>query len=77
MDIVDIAQEQQELMLAQSLAKRHTPVLSTHNKNSDGDYECIDCDELVEPQRVRLGLTLRCIGCQKRYEKKERQCNNS
>ena len=77
MDIVDIAQEQQELMLAQSLAKRHTPVLSTHNKNSDGDYECIDCGELVEPPRVRLGLTLRCIGCQKNYEKKVSLCNNS
>ena len=69
MDNADIAQQQQELMLAQSLANRHTPVLPTHNKNSDGDYECIDCGELVEPPRVALGLTLRCISCQQLHEK--------
>lgn len=72
MDNADIAQEYQELMLAQHLAAAtvQAPV-SVHNKNDDGNYECIDCDELVEPPRVKLGLTLRCIGCQKIYEKKE------
>ena len=70
MDNADIAQEYQELMLAQHLAAAtvQAPV-SVHNKNADGDYECIDCGELVEPQRVALGLTLRCISCQQLHEK--------
>lgn len=73
MDNADIAQEYQELMLAQHLAIAtvRPPAPTTDNKNSDGDYECIDCDELVEPPRVKLGLTERCIGCQQYYEKKE------
>ncbi|PNK59933.1 TraR/DksA C4-type zinc finger protein [Psychrobacter sp. FDAARGOS_221] len=72
MDNVDYAQKQQDIMLAQQLAIAHAKaqVITTHNQNSDGDYECIDCGELVEPQRVKLGLTLRCIGCQQDYEKK-------
>lgn len=71
MDNADIAQEYQELMLAQHLAKVavQAPAANTHNKNDDGDYECVDCDELVEPPRVKLGLTLRCIGCQQLHEK--------
>lgn len=69
MDNADIAQPYQDLMIEQSLANMPKPAVSTHNKNSDGDYECIDCGELVEPQRVQLGLTLRCIGCQQLYEK--------
>lgn len=72
MDNVDIAQRQQDIMLAQQLAKAHAQAqpLTAHNKNSDDDYECIDCGELVELPRVKLGLTLRCIGCQQDYEKK-------
>lgn len=77
MDNADIAQPLQTLMVEQSLANMRRPSLPTHNKNSDGDYECIDCGELVEPPRVKLGLTLRCIGCQQHYEKKESQCNKS
>lgn len=69
MDNADIAQPYQDLMVEQSLAKMHKPALPVHNKNSDGDYECIDCGEIVEPQRVQLGLTLRCISCQQLYEK--------
>ena len=69
MDNADIAQPYQELMIEQSLAKMRRPSLPTHNKNSDGDYECIDCDELVELPRVQLGLTLRCISCQQLHEK--------
>lgn len=70
MDNADIAQEYQELMLTQHLAAAtvRSPV-SDHNKNADGDYECIDCGELVEPPRVALGLTLRCISCQQLHEK--------
>ena len=71
MDNADIAQQYQELMLAQHLAAAtvQAPV-SMHNKNDDGDYECIDCNEIVEPPRVKLGLTLRCIGYQQHHEKK-------
>lgn len=69
MDNADIAQPYQELMIEQSLAKMPKPAVSDHNKNADGDYECIDCDELVEPPRVTLGLTLRCISCQQLHEK--------
>lgn len=70
MDAVDIAQKQQELSLARQLAQHHekTAQKTTHNQNSDGDYECIDCGELVEPQRVQHGLTLRCIACQTKHE---------
>ncbi|UNK05825.2 TraR/DksA C4-type zinc finger protein [Psychrobacter raelei] len=72
MDNVDIAQRQQDIMLAHQLAKAKAQIqpLTAHNQTSDGDYECIDCGELVELPRVKLGLTLRCIGCQKVYEKK-------
>ena len=69
MDNADIAQPYQELMIEQSLAKMSKPAVSDHNKNADGDYECIDCGELVEPPRVSLGLTLRCISCQQLHEK--------
>ncbi|MDN5619247.1 MAG: TraR/DksA C4-type zinc finger protein [Psychrobacter sp.] len=71
MDNADIAQNYQEIMLAQHLATAivRPPAASDHNKNDDGDYECIDCGEIVEPQRVRLGLTLRCIACQQLHEK--------
>lgn len=69
MDNADIAQPLQTLMVEHSLAKMRRPSLPTHNKNSDGDYECIDCGELVEPPRVSLGLTLRCISCQQLHEK--------
>lgn len=70
MDNADIAQNYQELMLEQHLAAATVKApVSVHNKNDDGDYECIDCGELVEPPRVRLGLTLRCIGCQQLHEK--------
>lgn len=73
MDNADIAQRQQEMLLAQQLANRQThTVLSTHNQTPDGNYECIDCGELVEPQRVRLGLSLRCMGCQQQHEKRSR-----
>lgn len=70
MDNAYIDIEYQELMLAQHLAAAtvQAPV-SVHNKNDDGNYECIDCDELVEPPRVALGLTLRCISCQQLHEK--------
>ena len=69
MDNADIAQPLQTLMVEQSLAKMRRPSLRPHNKNDDGNYECIDCDELVEPPRVKLGLTLRCISCQQLHEK--------
>ena len=69
MDNADIAQPYQELMIEQSLAKMPKSAVSDHNKNADGDYECIDCGELVEPPRVALGLTLRCISCQQLHEK--------
>lgn len=70
MDNADIAQQQQEIILAQQLAKVKVPAQSIHNQNSNGDYECIDCGDLVEPQRVKLGLTERCIVCQQHYEKR-------
>ena len=70
MDNADIAQRYQEITLAQHLAAATVQApASDHNKNNDGDYECVDCDEIVEPQRVRLGLTLRCIACQQLHEK--------
>lgn len=71
MDNADIAQPYQDIMVEQALAKMHKPTVTAHNKNADGDYECIDCDEIVEPPRVALGLTLRCISCQQQKEKKE------
>lgn len=69
MDNADIAQKYQEIMLAEQLAKATKTQQVAHNQNSDGDYECIDCGEFVEPPRVKLGLTLRCIACQQQYEK--------
>lgn len=71
MDNADIAQKYQEIMLAQHLAAATVQApASVHNKNDDGDYECIDCGEIVEPPRVKLGLTLRCIACQQQHEKR-------
>lgn len=69
MDNADIAQIEQERLLTRQLAKLNLPPQSTQNQNADGDYECIDCGELVEPQRVKLGLISRCIGCQQTFEK--------
>ncbi|WP_434353004.1 TraR/DksA C4-type zinc finger protein [Psychrobacter sp. HD31] len=73
MDAVDIAQRQQELLLAKQLEQHKASQTNKHlanNQTCDGDYECIDCGELVEPQRVKHGLTLRCIACQHKHEDK-------
>ena len=37
------------------------------------DY-CVDCHELIEPQRLKAAPhTLRCIDCQKDYERHQAQ----
>ena len=68
-DIVDIAQEQEELLRAQAL--RHVGA-------SDDGYEvdvntpryCEDCDEQIPLARVRaVPLCIRCVECQEIAEK--------
>lgn len=60
MDIIDSAQEREDLFKDQALAARQRP--STHKKSLS---ECVDCGEPIPGLRREAvpGCT-RCVGCQ-------------
>ncbi len=70
MDIIDIAQKQQEKEMKALLAQRRLANNVTNQQSSDGNYYCIDCDNAIPTQRVKLGFTVRCVTCQQELERK-------
>lgn len=75
-DAIDQAQDREQLDRDLALRAHEQRVAASYEPRRDGiDSLCIDCDQPIEPERLKVlaGKTSRCAHCAHVYEKRERE----
>lgn len=65
-DIADIANDAVQATLERNLAGL------LGNRSTASRETCIDCEDVIPPERRRLGGKVRCLSCQQDHETRNR-----
>ena len=63
----DLAERERVLHLQRQLAQSRT-LEDTPCEDAQGHRYCLDCEELIPPQRVQAVQAVRCVDCTQRLE---------
>lgn len=67
----DMATQVEDIFTSAALAAQRAKAAPQQVPNPDGTYpitECVDCDDEIVPDRLKLGR-IRCVYCQEKLEK--------
>ena len=68
MDEIDRAQLAELRIREEALARQRRIAESFEPRNGSVDGFCIDCDEAIDPARLKAISTARCIDCATKFE---------
>jgi len=68
-DEADIATQQQEQEMRLALAQRASTRTEDPDEDEQGNRYCLDCGEIIPPERVRAVGAVRCVHCATKRER--------
>ncbi|MBU2800823.1 hypothetical protein HFV02_00795 [Acidithiobacillus caldus] len=71
-DMADVAAEYEQRERDLALARRRAAPMEEPDEDSNGNWYCLDCGEIIPKARVSAVMAVRCVDCAGRREKMQR-----
>ncbi|WP_312283551.1 TraR/DksA C4-type zinc finger protein [Candidatus Igneacidithiobacillus taiwanensis] len=71
-DDVDITTQQQEQEMRMALAQRASTRMEDPDEDEEGNRYCLDCADIIPPERVQAVGAVRCVHCAGKRERYDR-----
>jgi len=68
-DEADIAAKQLEEEMRMTLAQRASIRMEDPDEDEQGNRYCLDCGDIIPPERVRAVAAVRCVHCATKLER--------
>ena len=69
----DLAERERQYRLDIQLARGRAPK-EAPDEDGQGNRYCLDCAEIIPPERAKAVLAVRCVTCAERQEMKSGRC---